>query len=196
VCWKPRSSCWSFDLLREEFLSAPIHSPPLWFAVSVFHRATAASSRSCPHQRERATQFNPSALSPSSRRHHCPPRHLRRRWWARLPVHPPMRPILLEPSLDLVGPIQIACGPSQVLAVTRTEPPRTPPSAIVVRPLRQLLRPNSSHPQALGEHVVVPHRFPGRERGRLVGIRPAPPPPHGQGPDCKPPSSSRVFSVN
>jgi hypothetical protein len=28
VCWKPRSSCWSFHLLREEFLSAPIHSPP------------------------------------------------------------------------------------------------------------------------------------------------------------------------
>jgi hypothetical protein len=35
VCWKPCSSCWSFHLLREEFLSAPIHSPPLWFAVSV-----------------------------------------------------------------------------------------------------------------------------------------------------------------
>jgi hypothetical protein len=28
VCWKPCSSCWSFHLLREEFLSAPIHSPP------------------------------------------------------------------------------------------------------------------------------------------------------------------------
>jgi hypothetical protein len=37
VCWKPCSSCWSFHLLREEFLSAPIHSPPLWFAVSVLH---------------------------------------------------------------------------------------------------------------------------------------------------------------
>jgi hypothetical protein len=35
MCWKPCSSCWSFDLLREEFLSAPIHSSPLWFAVSV-----------------------------------------------------------------------------------------------------------------------------------------------------------------
>jgi hypothetical protein len=35
VCGKPRSSCWSFHLLREEFLSAPIHSPLLWFAVSV-----------------------------------------------------------------------------------------------------------------------------------------------------------------
>jgi hypothetical protein len=29
VCLKPCSSCWSFHLLREEFLSAPIHSPPL-----------------------------------------------------------------------------------------------------------------------------------------------------------------------
>jgi hypothetical protein len=28
VCSKPFSSCWSFQLLREEFLSAPIHSPP------------------------------------------------------------------------------------------------------------------------------------------------------------------------
>jgi hypothetical protein len=28
VCWKQCSSCWSFHLLREEFLSAPIHSPP------------------------------------------------------------------------------------------------------------------------------------------------------------------------
>jgi hypothetical protein len=27
VCWKPCSSYWSFRLLREEFLSAPIHSP-------------------------------------------------------------------------------------------------------------------------------------------------------------------------
>jgi hypothetical protein len=35
VCWKPCLSCWSFHLLREEFLSAPIHSPPLWFTVSV-----------------------------------------------------------------------------------------------------------------------------------------------------------------
>jgi hypothetical protein len=35
MCWKPCSSCWSLPLLQEEFLSAPIHSPPLWFAVSV-----------------------------------------------------------------------------------------------------------------------------------------------------------------
>jgi hypothetical protein len=35
MCWKLCSSCWSLHLLREEFLSAPIHSHPLWFAVSV-----------------------------------------------------------------------------------------------------------------------------------------------------------------
>jgi hypothetical protein len=28
VCWKSCSSCWSLYPLREEFLSAPIHSPP------------------------------------------------------------------------------------------------------------------------------------------------------------------------
>jgi hypothetical protein len=27
MCWKSCSSCWSFHLLPEEFLSAPIHSP-------------------------------------------------------------------------------------------------------------------------------------------------------------------------
>jgi hypothetical protein len=30
VCWESCSSCWSLYLLREEFLSAPIH-PSLWF---------------------------------------------------------------------------------------------------------------------------------------------------------------------
>jgi hypothetical protein len=28
MCWKSCSSCWSLYLLREEFLSAPILSPP------------------------------------------------------------------------------------------------------------------------------------------------------------------------
>jgi hypothetical protein len=28
MCWKSCSSCWSFHLILEEFLSAPIHSPP------------------------------------------------------------------------------------------------------------------------------------------------------------------------
>jgi hypothetical protein len=29
MCWKPCLSCWSPHLLREEFLSAPIHPPSL-----------------------------------------------------------------------------------------------------------------------------------------------------------------------
>jgi hypothetical protein len=29
MCWKSCSSCWSLHLLQEDFLSAPIHSPPL-----------------------------------------------------------------------------------------------------------------------------------------------------------------------
>jgi hypothetical protein len=39
VCWKLCSSCWSLHLHREEFLSAPIHSPPLCFTVSVLQRS-------------------------------------------------------------------------------------------------------------------------------------------------------------
>jgi hypothetical protein len=38
VCWKPRSSCWSFHLLREEFLSAPIHSPLSGLPYRSFNR--------------------------------------------------------------------------------------------------------------------------------------------------------------
>jgi hypothetical protein len=65
-----------------------------------------------------------------------------------------------------------------------------------VRPRWRIPRPNSGHPQGLGERMVVPYRFPGREHGQLAGIRSAPPPPHDQGPDCKGPNLSRVFSVN
>jgi hypothetical protein len=107
---------------------------------------------------------------------------------------------LLEPPLDLVGPIRVTCSPSRALAVARSEPSRPPPPAIVVRPLRQLLRPNSGHPQALGEHVVVPHRFPDQERGRLAGIRPAPPPPMAEGhiasPHVFPVASAQSYIFN
>jgi hypothetical protein len=40
-------------------------------------RATAASSWSCPRQRDRAALFKSSAF-PSSHHHHCPSRHSRR----------------------------------------------------------------------------------------------------------------------
>jgi hypothetical protein len=78
----------------------------------------------------------------------------------------------------------------------RSRAAAAPPPVFAVRPRRRVSRPNSGHPQALGEHMVMPHHFPGREHGRLAGIRPVPPPSHGRGPDCKPPSSFRVFSVN
>jgi hypothetical protein len=46
VCWKPCSSCWSFHLLREEFLSAPIHPPPcLGRRIGPSSRKSAATSR-------------------------------------------------------------------------------------------------------------------------------------------------------
>jgi hypothetical protein len=57
-----------------------------------------------------------------------------------------------------------------------------------VRPLRQLLRPNSGHPQALGEHVVVHHRFPDRERSQPAGIWPAAAS-HGRGTQLRVPIS-------
>jgi hypothetical protein len=107
-----------------------------------------------------------------------------------------VRPILFEPSLDPVGPIRVACSPGRELAVARTEPPRPPPPAIIMRPLRQLLRPSFGHPQALGEHVVTPHSLPGRERRRLAGIRPVPPPFHARGLTWKAPGLSRVFPLN
>jgi hypothetical protein len=122
---------------------------------------------------------------PSSRRHHCLSCRLHRRRRTRLPVHPPVHPILLEPPLDPVGPIRVACSPSRALAVTRTEVSWLPPPAIAVRPLRQLLRPNFGHPQALGEHVVTPHSLPGRKRRWLAGIWLAPPPFHARGLNCK-----------
>jgi hypothetical protein len=132
----------------------------------------------------------------SSPRHHCLPCHPRRRRWTHLYVHPLVRPTIREPPLDPVGPMQAACSPGRALAIARTEAPRSPPPAIVVRPHWQLPRPNFGHPQALGEHVVTPHSLPGRERRRLAAILPAPPPPQAQGPNCKAPCLSRVFSVN
>jgi hypothetical protein len=42
------------------------------------HRATAASSWSCPRQCDRAALFKPSAFPSSSHHHHCPSRHSRR----------------------------------------------------------------------------------------------------------------------
>jgi hypothetical protein len=63
VCWKPCSSCWSFHLLREECLSAPIHSPP-----SLVRRI----GPSVPNMASAIHCFRP--ISPRSPRlvEHCP----------------------------------------------------------------------------------------------------------------------------
>jgi hypothetical protein len=47
VCWKPCSSCWSFHLLREEFLSAPIHAP---LSGSPYRSFNAASKKLAPSE--------------------------------------------------------------------------------------------------------------------------------------------------
>jgi hypothetical protein len=52
------------------------------------------------------------------------------------------------------------------------------------RPRRSHPRANPALPRALGDQVFVPHRLPSRECGRLTGIRPAPPPPTAEGPNC------------
>jgi hypothetical protein len=73
------------------------------------------------------------------------------------------------PFLDPIGSSRATCCLGRALVVTRAEPPRPP--VLAVRPHWRVLRPNSGHPQDLGEHMVVPHCFPDRERGRLTGIR-------------------------
>jgi hypothetical protein len=46
----------------------------------------------------------------------------------------------------------------------QTEPPRLSPPTAAARPRRRPLRPNYGHHPILGEHVVEPGPFPGRER--------------------------------
>jgi hypothetical protein len=97
----------------------------------------------------------------------------------RSPVNSPLpsshtRATARAPSLDPLGPVRATCCPGRALAIVGTEPPLP---ALAVRPRWRLCRPDSSYPQGLGERVVKPHYLPGRERRRLAGIRPAPPPP-------------------
>jgi hypothetical protein len=136
------------------------------------------------------------AFSPPHAGIAAPPRHPRRRRRAALPPASHDRATTHAPFLHPIGPSRATRCPGRGPVAAGAEPPRLPSPVFTACPCRRVLRPDSGHPQALGEHMVVPHRFPGREHGRLAGIRPAPPPPHGQGPDCKPPNSSRVFSVN
>jgi hypothetical protein len=117
----------------------------------------APASSLCPHSR--ATP--PSAPPPSSCAPHCLPQSSNRPY----PFPRPYRTVACH----------LLSGPSP--CHRRSRAATAPPPVLAVRPRRHILRPNSGHPQALGEHTVVPRRFPGREHGQLAGIRPAPPPP-------------------
>jgi hypothetical protein len=121
--------------------------------------------------RSRVPPPAPSA-SPSS----CPLPH----YFPQLSNHP-------YPFPRLHRPPHVACCPGRAIAVAGAEPLQPPQAALAVRPRRRLLRPNFGYPQALGERVVEPHYLPSRERRRLDGIRPEPPPPHAKDPISSPP---------
>jgi hypothetical protein len=84
VCWKPCSSCWSFHLLREEFLSAPIHSPLSGSPYRSFRRK--AGSR--PRAREKVGRvfIGRARFEEVSPKHHWPQgwRHGRGGGWQRV----------------------------------------------------------------------------------------------------------------
>jgi hypothetical protein len=130
--------------------------------------------------RSRAAPINTPHF-PSSAGIATPPRNPRRRHRAApLPAFRGQATVPI-PSLEPIEPSHTTCCPGRAHAIAGTEPPWPPPSVPTARPRRCVLRPNSGHPLAIGEPKVVPRRFPGRERGRLAGIWPAPPPPMAKG---------------
>jgi hypothetical protein len=118
----------------------------------------------------------PAAIAP-------PPRHPRHR--RRAPPLPASHGQASAhiPSIDPLESLGATCcsGRARIVAGAAPPPPRPPPPASVVCPRRRDFRPNTGHPQALGEPTDVPRRFPGQERGRLAGIWSAPPPPMAKG---------------
>jgi hypothetical protein len=75
VCWKPCTSCWSFHLLREEFLSAPIHSPLSGSPYRSFNRHSLGDGATldfCPCQHKTYEISSPGALTTTrGRPHYC-----------------------------------------------------------------------------------------------------------------------------
>jgi hypothetical protein len=63
MCWKPCSSCSSLHLLREEFLSAPIHSPPLSGSP---YRSFIKSTNTCGQSWSKTRQTLLKPLCPST----------------------------------------------------------------------------------------------------------------------------------
>jgi hypothetical protein len=115
------------------------------------------------------------------RAHHCRP-------LVNLPPRPSLvRLTFLAYSLGALETCAAILCSALHLPCRSRNPPWASPPAVVARPHRSCPRSNPILPRALGEHVVVPHRLPGRERGRLVGIRPAPPPPMPKAPIARPP---------
>jgi hypothetical protein len=116
---------------------------------------------------------SPTAIAPSPRHSRCRCRA------APLPASHSQASAHI-PSIDPLEPSCAICS-GRARVVAGAAPPWPPLSAPVVRPRRRDLRPNTGHPRALGVPTDVPRRFPGRERGRLAGIWPAPPPPMAKG---------------
>jgi hypothetical protein len=116
----------------------------------------------------------PTAIAP-------PPRHPRRRGRVvPLPASHGQANAHI-PSLDPLEPSSATCCSGRARVVAGAAPPRPPPPVSAVCPCRRDLRPNTGRPRAPGEPTDVPRRFPDRERGRLAGIWPAPPPPMAKG---------------
>jgi hypothetical protein len=123
--------------------------------------------------------FLPSRVPPPA-----PSRHCRRRRSTPSSGRSRCNPSPLVHSLGSITHPRLARCPAQPPPHRHPESPRQPPPAAVDPPRRQPLRPHSDHPSTLGEHLVGPHRLPRRERGRLTGILPVPPPPTAEGLNC------------
>jgi hypothetical protein len=107
----------------------------------------------------------PALLAPSLSLHrarHCrPPVNLP-------PCPSPVRLTFLAYSLNALETCADIRCPAFPHPRRSRSPPRAPPPAGATRPHRRCPRSNYGLPRALGELVVVPHRLPGRERGRLA----------------------------
>jgi hypothetical protein len=144
-----------------------------WSCYGGIFVITAASPGASPIKPERCSPLLPPPL-PRRRairaaavelRPPCFPRSSKR-------AHPSPRPFRTLRCHLLFGP-----SPRR----RRSRGTAAAPSVSTVRPRRRDLRPDAGHPQALGEPADMPRRFPGRERGRLAGIWPAPQPPMAKG---------------
>jgi hypothetical protein len=140
--------------------------------------------RPCHRRISRVTPPSSRLSHPYLSRVSCPPRAV--------PAAPPRLPLpaageLTSPSFSSLlprNPRSLSRHRCSALHLPRRSrsPPRPPSPTVAAHPRQSRPRSNPGLPRAQIEHVVVPHRHPGRERGRLAGIRPAPPPPMPKAP--------------